>query len=253
MQQKKLMAQFGCFVLLGMLGGCATTAKDPQDPLEGWNRGVQTFNDKLDDYIMKPVAKGYQWITPSFVDHGVSNFFSNINDIGVTINDLLQFKIAQTGMDGSRFIVNTIAGIAGFVDVAAMIDLPKHNEDFDQTMGVWGVPSGPYLVLPFFGPSSPRGVGGLIGDAAMNPISYLDSGVISSGLFGVNAIDLRADNLTTEKIATEAAVDRYAFFKSAYFQHREYLIHDGNVPEGADYLEIDDEFNEDNLAPVKPY
>jgi len=87
----------------------------------------------------------------------------------------------------------------------------------------------------------------------MNPISYLDSGVISSGLFGLNAIDLRADNLTTEKIATEAAVDRYAFFKSAYFQHREYLIHDGNVPEGSDYLEIDDDFNEDNLAPVKPY
>jgi len=253
MQQKKLMIQLGCLILAGTLAGCATTAKDPQDPLEGWNRGVQTFNDKLDDYAMKPIAKGYQWITPSFVDQGVSNFFSNINDIGVTINDLLQFKISQTGLDGSRFIVNTIAGVAGFVDVAAMIDLPKHNEDFDQTMGVWGVPTGPYLVLPFFGPSSPRGVGGLVGDAAMNPISYIDSGVISSGLFGVNAIDLRADNLTTEKIATEAAVDRYAFFKSAYFQHRDYLIHDGNMPEGSDYLEIDDDFNEDNLAPVKPY
>jgi len=253
MQQKKLMTQFGCLVLSGVLAGCATTAKDPQDPLEGWNRGVQNFNDKLDDYAMKPIAKGYQWVTPSFVDQGVTNFFSNINDIGVTLNDLMQFKISQTGLDGSRFIVNTVAGVAGFVDVAAMIDLPKHNEDFDQTMGVWGVPTGPYLVLPFFGPSSPRGVGGLLGDAAMNPISYLDSGVISSGLFGLNAIDLRADNLTTEKIATEAAVDRYAFFKSAYFQHREYLIHDGNVPEGSDYLEIDDDFNEDNLAPVKPY
>lgn len=253
MQQKKLMTQLGCLVLLATVAGCATTAKDPQDPLEGWNRGVQTFNDKLDDYAMKPVAKGYQWITPTFVDQGVSNFFSNINDIGVTINDLLQFKIGQTGLDGSRFIVNTIAGVAGFIDVAAMIDLPKHNEDFDQTMGVWGIPAGPYLVLPFFGPSSPRGVGGLIGDAAMNPISYIDSGAISSGLFGLNAVDLRADNLTSEKIATEAAVDRYAFFKSAYFQHRDYLIHDGNVPEGSDYLEVDDDFNEDNLAPIKPY
>ncbi|MGR9013853.1 MAG: MlaA family lipoprotein [Gammaproteobacteria bacterium] len=253
MQQNKLMIQFGCLVLLGMLGGCATVANDPKDPFEEWNRGVQSFNDNLDDYAMKPVAKGYQWITPEFVDQGVTNFFSNIDDIGVTINDLLQFKISQTGLDGSRFIVNTIAGIGGFVDVAAMIDLPKHNEDFDQTMGVWGVPTGPYLVLPFFGPSSPRGVGGLIGDAAMNPISYLDSGVISSGLFGLNAVDLRADNLATEKIAAEAAVDRYAFFKSAYFQHREYLINDGNMPEGSDYLEIDDDFNEDNLAPVKPY
>jgi phospholipid-binding lipoprotein MlaA len=254
MQQKKLIIQLGYIILLTTLGGCATTAKDPQDPLEGWNRGVQTFNDNLDKYAMKPIAKGYQWITPSFVDQGVSNFFSNINDIGVTINDLLQFKISQTGMDGSRFIVNTIAGVAGFVDVAEMIDLPKHHEDFDQTMGVWGIPTGPYLVLPFFGPSSPRGVGGLVGDAALNPISYLDSGVISSGLFGVNAVDLRADNIANERIASEAAVDRYAFFKSAYFQQRKYLIYDGNLPEGEeDLLEIDEELNKDNLAPVRPY
>jgi len=253
MQQKRLMIQVGCLVLLSALVGCATTAKDPKDPFEGWNRGVQTFNDKLDDYAMKPIAKGYQWITPSFVNRGVTNFFSNINDIGVTLNDLMQFKIAQTGQDGSRFLVNTIAGVAGFVDVAEMIDLPRHNEDFDQTMGVWGVPSGPYLVLPFFGPSSPRGVGGLIGDAAMNPISYLDSGIITGGLFAVNAVDLRADNLSTERIATEAAVDRYAFFKSAYFQQREYLIHDGNMPEGSDLLENGEDVNKENLAPIKPY
>jgi phospholipid-binding lipoprotein MlaA len=253
MQMKKLMIQLGCLVLSSILIGCATTSKDPKDPLESWNRGVQTFNDKLDDYFMKPVSKGYQYVTPSFVDEGISNFFSNINDIGVTVNDLLQFKISQTGMDGSRFIVNTIAGVAGFVDVATKIDLPKHHEDFDQTMGFWGIPSGPYLVLPFFGPSSPRGVGGLVADAALNPISYLDSGVISSGLFGVNAIDLRADNLANEKVASEAAVDRYAFFKSAYFQQREYLIHDGNVPEDEDLLEFDEDFNKDNLAPIKPY
>jgi len=255
MQQKKLMAQLTCFVLWGMLGGCATTAKDPQDPFENWNRDMQTFNDKLDDYVMKPVAKGYRWIMPSFADRGVTNFFSNINDIGVTLNDLFQFKISQTGMDGSRFIVNTTAGVGGLIDVAEMIDLPKHNEDFDQTMGVWGVPAGPYLVLPFFGPSSPRGVGGLIGDAAMNPISYLDSGFITGGLFSLNAVDLRADNLSTERIATEAAVDRYAFFKSAYFQQREYLIHDGNMPEGegADLLENEDDLNKENPAPVKPF
>ena len=119
---------------------------------------------------------------PSFAGRGVTNFFSNINDIGVTINDLLQFKVAQTGVDGSRFIVITIAGIGGLIDVADMIDLPKHNEDFDQTLGVWGIPTGPYLVLPFFGPSSPRGIGGMIGDAAMNPISYLDSGIITRSL-----------------------------------------------------------------------
>ncbi|MFI3155939.1 MAG: VacJ family lipoprotein [Methylococcaceae bacterium] len=254
MHRKKLMTQLGYIVLLGTLGGCATVAKDPQDPFEEWNRGVQSFNDHLDNYLMKPIANGYQWITPAFVDRGVTNFFSNINDIGVTINDLLQFKLSQTGQDGARFLVNTTVGIAGFIDVAEKIDLPKHNEDFDQTMGVWGMPSGPYLVLPFFGPSSPRGVGGMIGDAAMNPISYLDSGVISGGLFGLNATDLRADNLTNEKIATEAAIDRYGFFKSAYLQQREYLVHDGNMPEGSDLWDIDEDFNKkENMAPVKPY
>ncbi|MGZ5011901.1 MAG: MlaA family lipoprotein [Methylobacter sp.] len=253
MQPKKLITQLGCLVLLITFEGCATTAKDPQDPWEGWNRGVQIFNDKFDDYAMKPIAEGYQWITPSFVDTGVSNFFSNFNDIGVTINDLLQFKIEQTGMDGSRFLVNTVAGVAGFIDVATTMDLPKHNEDFDQTLGVWGIPTGPYLVLPFFGPSSPRGVGGLIGDVAMNPISYFDTGVVSSGLFALNGVDLRADNLTNEKVATEAAVDRYSFFKSAYFQQRKYLIYDGNLPEDSDLLEIDEDIKKENLAPVKPY
>ena len=253
MQQKKNMTRLGCIVLLATaLGGCATIPKDPKDPFEGWNRGVQSFNDNLDDYAMKPVARGYRWITPSFVDRGVTNFFSNINDIGVTINDLLQFKLSQTGLDGSRFIVNTVAGLGGLVDVATLIDLPRHNEDFDQTLGVWGVPSGPYLVLPFFGPSSPRGVGGMIGDAAMNPISYVSCAAITGGLFAVNAIDMRADNLSTEKIAAEAAIDRYDFFKSAYFQQREYLVRDGNMPEGSDLLDNED-FDKNNLAPVKPY
>ena len=252
MKKNKIMTRLAGVALLGLLSGCATTATDSRDPLEGWNRGVQTFNDNLDKYAMKPIAKGYQWIMPSFADRGVTNFFSNINDIGVTINDLLQFKVAQTGMDGSRFIVNSVAGIGGLIDVAAMIDLPKHNEDFDQTLGVWGIPTGPYLVLPFFGPSSPRGVGGLIGDAAMNPISYLDSGVITSGLFALNAADLRADHLSAEKIATEAALDRYAFFKSAYFQRREYLVNDGKMPEDEYEQELDEDFNKDNLAPVNP-
>ncbi|MGZ5054090.1 MAG: MlaA family lipoprotein [Methylobacter sp.] len=253
MQSRKLVAQLGCLVLLGILEGCATTVKDPQDPWEGWNRGVQIFNDKFDDYAMKPIAEGYQWITPSFVDLGVSNFFSNINDIAVTINDLLQFKIEQTGMDGSRFIVNTVAGIAGFIDVAATMDLPKHNEDFDQTLGVWGIPTGPYLVLPFLGSSSPRGVGGLIGDGAMNPISYLIGSGVAGGLYVFNGVDLRADNLTNEKVASEAAVDRYSFFKSAYFQQRKYLIHDGNMPEESNLLDIDEDVEKENLAPVKPY
>lgn len=255
MLEKYSVINAGSLILVVLLNGCATApstkVEDERDPWEGWNRNVQTFNDNLDKYAMKPVAEGYSWIMPDFANQGITNFFSNIDDIGVTINDLFQLKFSQTGSDGTRFLVNTIAGIGGFVDVATMIDFEKHNEDFDQTLGVWGVPSGPYLVLPFFGPSTPRGVGGLVGDAAMNPISYIDSGIITGSLFAVNTIDRRADNLITEKIATEAAVDRYDFFKNAYFQRREYLILDGNVPEEEDDLDVD--FEGDGFGPVSPY
>ncbi len=265
MQEKKWLLSVIGVMLSSILSGCATTANDARDPLEGWNRGVQSFNDNLDDYAMKPVAKGYNWIMPEFADQGVSNFFSNINDIAVTINDLLQFKLEQTGMDASRFLVNTTIGIAGLVDVASAVDLPKHHEDFDQTLGVWGLPAGPYLVLPLLGPSSPRGVTGLVGDAALNPITYvgfsafpgLSDGVetaITGGTYALNVIDKRADNLSTEKVVSEAAgEDRYEFIKNAYFQRRNYLINDGNVPE-SDGGDIDIEKQDGgSFAPMDPH
>ncbi|PKM13551.1 MAG: ABC transporter [Gammaproteobacteria bacterium HGW-Gammaproteobacteria-3] len=256
MDKQQLLRRLAGLLVAVALSGCAGTSQtvyDARDPWQGWNRDVQSFNDGLDDYVMKPVAKGYQWVTPSFVDRGVTNFFSNIDDIGVTINDLLQFKLAQTGSDGARFLVNTTAGVAGLFDVATLIDLPKHNEDFDQTLGVWGVPMGPYLVLPFFGPSSPRGVGGLVGDVAMNPITYINSLAITGGLFTLNAADERADNLTTEKIATEAAVDRYDFFKNAYLQQRRFLVLDGNVPEEEEEIDLNMDLGDESLRPVNPY
>ena len=226
--------------------GCASTATPPpnqDDPWVGWNRGTQTFNDNIDKAILKPVAKGYQWITPDFVDEGITNFFSNINDIGVTLNDLLQFKFKQSGMDAGRFLINTTAGVGGFVDVANMVDLPKHKEDFGQTLGYWGVPSGSYLVLPFFGPSSPRDAFGIVGDAALNPLTYVSafgSTVVSGAMAGSKALDVtdrRANLMTTEKIVNEGSVDRYDFIKSSYQQNRDYLIHDGNSPEDPDLLD----------------
>jgi phospholipid-binding lipoprotein MlaA len=230
-------------VLAAVATGCATPQaarhNDLRDPWEGWNRGTQSFNDGLDDYLMKPLAQGYQYIAPSFVDRGVTNFFSNVDDIGVTINDFLQLKYKQGGMDASRFLVNTTVGVAGFIDVASKLNLPKHNEDFDQTLGTWGVPSGPYLVLPLFGPSTPRGVGGLVGDTATNPLSYLGAGV-GAGTYGLRMTDFRADNLSATKIADEASVDRYEFIRNAYFQQRNYLLHDGNPPEEDD-LDFEDE------------
>jgi phospholipid-binding lipoprotein MlaA len=230
------------------LAGCASTptTTPEQDPWVGWNRGTQSFNDNLDKAIVKPLAKGYQWITPEFVDEGVTNFFSNINDIGVTINDLLQFKMTQGSMDAGRFLINTTAGVAGFVDVATMIDLPKHKEDFGQTLGFWGVPSGSYLVLPLFGPSSPRDTIGLVGDALFNPLTYVSifggaaASAATAGSKVVDVTDKRANLMTTEKIVNEGSVDRYDFIKNSYEQNRNYLIHDGNPPEENDPDLFDD-------------
>lgn len=227
------------------LSACATVeTPNPDDPWESWNRSTQSFNDGLDDYAIKPVAKGYRWIMPGFADTAVTNVFSNIDDIGVFINDSLQGKFVQSGMDFTRFLVNSTAGIGGLIDVATMIDLPKHHEDFGQTLGFWGVPSGPYLVLPLFGPSSPRGAIGLVGDAAMNPITYVGSFGVTSGIFAVNAIDQRADNLGTERIATEAAAfGRYEFFRDAYTEKRRSMIADGDVLVDDTFI-LDESFDE---------
>ncbi|MGR8930613.1 MAG: MlaA family lipoprotein [Gammaproteobacteria bacterium] len=245
--------------LMAFLNGCATVATpNRDDPWESWNRSMQSFNDSLDDYVMKPVAKGYKWITPDFVDRGVTNFFSNIDDIGVCANDLMQGKFLQSSQDGARFLVNTTVGVGGFVDVGDMIGLQKHNEDFDQTLGVWGVPTGPYLVLPFFGPSSPRGVVGLVGDAAMNPFTYAGfylnpewiGAAVSIGAGAVKVIDARADLLGMEKVASEAALDRYQFFRDAYLSNRNYLVNDGNVPE-EDVLKFE-ELKDEGYGPLTP-
>jgi phospholipid-binding lipoprotein MlaA len=236
-------------VLASVLGGCATTT-DPRDPWEGMNRGIYAFNDGLDKYVLKPTAKGYRWITPDIVDQGISNFFSNIRDIRVTINDILQIKFKQGGMDFSRFVINTTAGIAGFIDVATMLDLPKHNEDFDQTLGFWGVPPGPYVVLPLYGASSVRGVVGFGGDLAMNPLTYTflfgDSvfSAASLGLGILDVVDIRADALEVVEIADEAALDPYAFYRDAYMQRRIYLINDGVMNYDDEDYDLDDDFDE---------
>ncbi|MCX7099694.1 MAG: VacJ family lipoprotein [Methylococcales bacterium] len=231
------------------LSACATAptaVEDKNDPWSGWNRGTQSFNDGLDKAIVKPLAQGYEWITPEFVDEGVTNFFSNINDIGVTINDLLQFKLMQSGMDVSRFLINSTAGVGGFIDVANMVNLPKHKEDFGQTLGFWGVPSGNYLVLPIFGPSSPRDAVGLVGDALMNPLTYVSifggaaASAATAGSKVLDVTDKRANLMSTEKIIDEGSVDRYDFIKNSYEQNRAFLVNDGNSkgdPDDPDLLD----------------
>ncbi|MGR8980106.1 MAG: MlaA family lipoprotein [Gammaproteobacteria bacterium] len=243
-----------CLLFLSMLAaGCADSPSAPvrqEDPLEKWNRGTHDFNDSLDRNVLKPVAKGYHEVTPEPVNESVTNFFSNIGDIGVMVNDFLQLKVTQGGMDLSRFLINTTVGVVGLFDVAQKIDLPKHNEDFGQTLGVWGVPSGDYLVLPFFGPSSTRDTAGLVGDALLNPITYVSVvggaavNAVTTGSKLVEITDARADMLSSEKVLDEAAVDRYDFIKNAYLQHRQYLVYDGNPPEE----ESDDFSLEDDLT-----
>ena len=245
----KLVSSIAFAATLG-LSGCATTGdnagSDPRDPLEKWNRDFQSFNDTMDRNVVQPVAKGYQWAVPTFVNTGISNFFSNVGDIGVTVNDLLQFKVKQGGSDGARFLANSTIGLVGLFDVATPMGLPKHNEDFAQTMGAWGVPTGPYFIIPFLGPSTPRGLTGLVADAALNPISYIGLDLVRYGLSGLKLVDVRADNLSTSKVADEAALDRYEFIRNAYLQRRNYLVYDGNPPLEEDEFFDEEEFMDDD-------
>lgn len=221
------------FLLMSLsLGGCATIGgTDSRDPFEGFNRGVHSFNKAIDTAIINPIGGIYRAITPDFVDRGVTNFFSNINDISVVANDLLQFKIAQAFSDAARFIFNTTLGLLGFFDVATHMDLPKHNEDFGQTLGSWGVGPGPYLVAPFFGPTSLRDTTRFAVDAALlNPIFYLDNDLLRAGLLSLNYVDFKSDLLTTSDLVEKAAIDEYEFIKNAYLERRHNQVHDSEFP-----------------------
>jgi len=236
-----------------LIQGCATVQGpgDPQDPFESYNRAMFKFNDKVDQYVLKPVAKGYVYVTPSPVQKGISNFFSNLNDVTIMFNDLLQLKVKQFFSDTGRFVVNSTIGLLGFVDVATEIGLEKHNEDFGQTLGYWGVPDGPYFVLPFLGSSTIRDTGGLSVDTTyFDPINKeveqsfppnsRETGTAWT-LRSLQVIDTRASLLKAEKIVNEAALDRYIFIREAYLQRRKNLVYDGKPPQEKP------EFSEDEL------
>lgn len=213
------------------LAGCATTNKDP---LEGINRGIYKFNDMADRYAIKPVAKTYKEVTPSPVRTGISNFFSNLGTLTTVVNDLLQLKFEQAFTDAGRFVINTTFGIAGFIDVASMDKIEKRNEDFGQTLGYWGVDSGPYLVLPILGPSTVRDAGGLVFDTATSdPITYLhNTGQIRTHnqVRAVQLLDKRTQLLDATDLVDNASIDPYAFMRDAYLQRRASLVQDGLVP-----------------------
>ena len=233
-------------LLLGVLLPVWVAAETPDpDPWEGFNRKVFAFNETMDEYILRPVAKGYQYITPEPVDQSVSAFFSNLGDVVVIVNDLAQLKLGQAASDSARFLVNSTVGFFGIFDVASHIGLEKHDEDFGQTLGYWGVGTGPYLMLPFMGPSTVRDTSGM-GISLVADTAYTELGenyAQQIGLYTINGIDTRADLIASEGLISG---DRYTFIRSFYLQRREYLVNDGQTDDDWGDDDWDDESWDDD-------
>jgi len=213
------------------LAGCATTGERTEsDPIEGFNRGVYKFNDALDRGVLKPTAKAYVKWTPDWFRTGVGNFFMNLKGPGTIVNQLLQGKFREAGQDTGRFLLNTTFGLAGVIDVASMNELPQHDEDLGQTLGKWGVPPGPYLMLPFLGPATVRDGPSRIADTFLEPLYWYDTGNARWVSLGLSILDDRARLLPLDDTLAKT-YDPYAFIRDAYLQRRQYLVYDGEPPE----------------------
>ena len=221
-----------------LLPACASLPpgeRDPHDRFERANRAVYRFNDSLDRHIARPLATGYVKTVPRPVRSGVSNFFQNLSYPTVIVNDLLQAKLKSFASDTARLVVNSTIGIGGLFDPATQMGLANGDEDFGQTLGKWGVPPGPYMVLPIFGPSSVRDTAGFVGDQFTDPKTYLNDIYLSLGLNALSLLDRRAELLSTDDVLARA-YDPYVFVRNAYLQRREYQVKDG-AP-SADDVEI---------------
>jgi phospholipid-binding lipoprotein MlaA len=214
-----------------LLAGCATTGeRNPKDPWEGFNRGVFAFNDKLDQVVMKPVATGYVKVVPGFAREGVTNFFANIEDVGTSLNNFLQGKPREGATDAGRFVVNTVFGVFGLWDIATPLGLEKHYEDFGQTLGAWGMGSGPYLVLPLLGPSSARDAPAKVVDPSWYYSNAVNPDGLYWGLWSLDKVNQRALLFQSEKVLDEAALDKYSFIRDAWLQRRRNQVYDGSPP-----------------------
>jgi len=215
-----------------LLGACATVPGGkpaPGDPFESVNRGIFKFNTAADKAVFRPVARGWKAAVPAPLRRGFSNFTSNLAAPGTIINDLLQGKFTQGGHDFTRMLINTIFGF-GFFDPASKAGLERHDEDFGQTLGKWGVPAGPYLMLPLFGPSSVRDAPTRVADDYTDARRYVFDQNASLAIWAVDKVDQRA-NLLSLDATIDRAYDPYAFVRNAWVKRREYLVHDGNVPD----------------------
>ncbi|MEJ0002464.1 MAG: MlaA family lipoprotein [Pararobbsia sp.] len=208
------------------LAACSTVRTPAQnDPLEGMNRAIFTFNDTVDRYSLRPIAQGYQWALPQPVRSGITNVFSNVGDVYTAANELLQLRITDAVSDIMRVAINTFWGLGGLFDIASKVNLPKHSEDFGQTLGHYGVPPGPYLVLPLLGPSDVRDGLGTIVDFEADPTSFINPVSIRNYVFVVRLINTRANLLGASDLLSNAALDKYSFVRDAYVQRRAYLLH----------------------------
>ncbi len=215
-----------CGLLLGGLLVSSASSAQTYDPWIETNQRVFGFNDFFDRILVRPIASTYTTIVPRFARQGIGNFFSNINDINVFVNDVLQLKLDDALSDSGRFLINSTVGLGGLLDVASDLGLQKNEEDFGQTLGSWGVASGPYVMLPVFGASNVRDSFGLVLDWVFNPIQYQDDVSLRTSLILMQEIDTRASLLALDELV---GGDRYLFFREAYIQRREYLVNDGVV------------------------
>lgn len=232
------------FSLVGVMG--LAYGADERDPWESWNRKVFAFNETVDYYTAKPLAQAYRNVTPQVVDDAITNVFSNLGEPIIVVSDLAQGKFLQALSDTGRFLINSTIGILGIFDVARHLGMPKHNEDMGQTLAIWGVDSGPYLILPFLGPSTIRDASGFAIDVwALDPLDPQSQALENTELYYSTVfaeyLDIRADLIPAEGIISG---DRYSFIRSLYLQRRDYLINDGQVEDefGDDF---EDEFEDD--------
>jgi len=213
-----------------LLSACASTPGRPYDPFEASNRVMYAINDPLDKYIAKPIAQAWVDYVPSIIRQGVSNYVNNIDDLFSGINGLLQGKLDKAGNDFGRVLINTGFGFAGLIDIASDAGIPRGEEDFGQTFGYWGIPQGPYLFIPLWGPTTVRDGTGSILRLAWSPTTFIPDVAVRNVIYGLGAVDLRASALGTTSLIEQASLDPYTFVRRAYLQRREYQVYDGKPP-----------------------
>jgi phospholipid-binding lipoprotein MlaA len=222
---KRITILIVCASMIGCASIPAGSERSPDDPWEPFNRSVFSFNESLDDYLLKPITKGYRFILPKPAQQGIDNFFGNYRDIYTSANNLLQGNLSMAFSDLMRVVVNTIFGLGGLFDVATPGGLEKHKADFGQTFGVWGIPSGPYVVLPFFGPSNVRDTFGTAVDLETDYLfRMLPNVALRNSLTALRIVNARNNYYEAGDLLEGAALDKYTFTRDAYIQRRQYQI-----------------------------